>query len=70
MPTEVRTVHEKEDGEQVTTRIVDVIDATGSTTTHRFRVTDDGHEYLEDGEPTETVREALEEHEDGSDVDR
>lgn len=58
MPT-VETVHTKEDGEQVTRRLVTVEDAAGRTFEHPFLVTDDGHDYLGDGTPPESATDAL-----------
>lgn len=63
MPVDVRTEHEKDGLEQVTRRIVEVTDATGETTEHHFAVRNGEHIYLEEGEPTDTVREAIEEFE-------
>lgn len=63
MPVDVSTRHEKDGREQVTRRIVEVTDATGATTEYEFLVDDGEHVYQGEGEPTDTVREAIEEFE-------
>lgn len=56
---EYETIHSKEGGEQVTHRVVTTTDATGQEFEYRFLVTDDGHEYLGDGDAPESATEAL-----------
>lgn len=60
MSHEIYTEHRIEDGQQVTDRVVYLYDAVGDVSRHRFRVTDDGYQYLNDGEPTEAATRALE----------
>jgi len=63
--TQVRTVHRKdENGEQTTTREVVTTDATGSEHVYPFVPTEDGHEYVGEGEPSDLAVEAIEAWED------
>jgi hypothetical protein len=62
--TEIRTVHTNENGEQHTKRVVELEDAAGQTHRHYFDVTEDGHEYAGEGDPTATALKALREWEE------
>jgi hypothetical protein len=56
MAPTVETRHRHEDDEQITQKRVELQDATGSTSVHRFEGSPGGpYEYAEDGDPTETV---------------
>ena len=63
---EITTHHRNEDGEQITTRTVELKDATGSTTSYDFEVVDDDHHYVGEGEPSDRALEALAEFEEAS----
>lgn len=57
--TEITTDHYNRDTGQETIRTVTVTDATGDEYQHRFRETEDGHEYLGDGTAPESAQEAI-----------
>lgn len=63
MTPDIETVHSKEDGQQRTHRRVTTVDAVGQEHTYEFRVVDEGHEYLGDGDPGEAALEALQKFE-------
>lgn len=59
--SDIETIHEKQDGEQITKRVVTLTDAVGEESVYEFEVTVDGYEFLGDGDPSDDAEEALDE---------